>query len=129
MILHTKTSTKLFSVQLPLFHGQFSKSGKMLFTGQNKQLYNITGNLYSICRLFVLYLVQLNNNDQLLDEIEHYKISNAGVWVICRSRRPRQITQTRGLIIHNIMLKPNSVTVLSSIFGTTCKIRTLSLIF
>ena len=51
----------------------------MLLTGQNKQLYNITGNLYSICRLFVLYLVQLNNNDQLLDEIEHYKIFNAGV--------------------------------------------------
>ena len=37
-------------------------------------------------------------------------------WVICRSRRLRQITQTRGLIIDDVMPKPNSIIVLLYIF-------------
>ena len=41
-------------------------------------------------------------------------IINAEVCVICRSQR--QITLTRGLTIHNIMRKPNSLIILLHIF-------------
>ena len=54
-------------------------------------------------------------------------IINIKVQVICLSLRLWQITQTRGLIIHNIMRKPNLTIVLSYIFLKNCKRRHNSL--
>ena len=51
-------------------------------------------------------------------------IINAEVWVICRSRRLRWITQTRGLIIHNILCELSSIIVLY-IFQRICLKKTL----
>ena len=53
-------------------------------------------------------------------------IINAEVWVICQSRKLSQITQTLGLIIHDIMRKPNSLIILLYIFQTICQRRHLS---
>ena len=41
----------------------------------------------------------------------------------CRSRRPRHMKQTQGFRIHDIMRKPNLMTVLLNIFKTLCKRR------
>ena len=48
-------------------------------------------------------------------------IINAEIWVICRSQRLRLITLIRGLIIHDIMRKPDSIIVLQYIFQTICR--------
>ena len=46
-------------------------------------------------------------------------------WVICRSRRLRRITQTRGLIIDDVMPKPNSIIVLLYIFFNYLQMKKL----
>ena len=52
-----------------------------------------------------------------------------GIGVTCWSQRLRQITQTWGLIFHDIMQKPYSIIVLFSFFSTIYKRRHFSLSF
>ena len=54
-------------------------------------------------RCIKLVLIIINNYWMSLSMISG--IIKTKVWVICRSRRLRQITQTRGFDIHNIMRK------------------------
>ena len=54
-----------------------------------------------------------SDDKHLLDEVEHDIMNyQTVVCVICQSQRLRQIIQTRVLIIHYIMRKPNSIIII-----------------
>ena len=73
-----------------------------------------------------IWWIQRRNNGMMLSMIL-WIIRTEG-WIICRSRRLMLITQTRGLIIYDIIRKPNSVSVSSYIFSliVICKRRHFS---
>ena len=89
-----KCSTRSQPIKQVFLHYKITKCtiSQEIFTRFARYLYSTKCNWIIMSN----YLMRLSIISQII---------NAGVWVIRRSRRLRQITQMPGLIIYNIMLK------------------------
>ena len=106
-----------WEVYFSVFSSRISWTKWMCFGGSPALAVEIFGNVILLDQSHAsknIWWIQRRNNGIMLSMI--LWIIRTEVWIICRSRRLMLITQTRGLIIYDIIRKPNSVSVSSYIF-------------
>ena len=114
-LLFLEISTKKTSVGDPILKLKLSESNISLWPKMHKLMLDVTYFRGTWSQIF--YGGQ--------NFFFHKRVVKTRVWVICRSWRLRQIAHTCGLVIHDVMRKPDQIIVLLYIFLNNLEKKTL----